>query len=194
MANQIKNVMLESIDDIKAATYLNNNVNDNELGAALRETQNIHLQDIIGSNLLYRIQELIYNAIEGNEDTIDDEKNEDYKTLLEDYIQPYLEAKIQAIICLPITYKTRNLGVTKSSDDNINYPSSDEVLLVQNRYNTSAGRYATILSKYLCANKEKFPELSQTCCSCVPFVEPKLNKNIINTGLFIGGKKNKCGC
>lgn len=190
----IKDVLLEAPDDIKAATYLNNNVDDKMLGAALKETQYVHLQSIVGSNLLYRLQELVYNAIEGNQDTIDDEPNAAYKTLLDDYVQPYLEAKIQAVLPLMITYKTRNLGLTKADDDNVRSADADDILLVQSRYNSVADRYATMLSKYLCDNKSTYPELDNTSCGCTPYVAPMLGKRFVNTGLWLGSDKNNCCC
>ena len=189
-----KNVLLEAPDDIKAATYINNNVDDKILGAALKETQEIHLQSIIGSNLLYRLQELIYNAIEENEDTIDDEENAVYKTLLDDYVQPYIEAKVQAVLPLMVTFKTRNLGLTKADDDNVKSGDKSDIMLVQNRYNSVADRYATALSKYLCENKSSYPELDTTECGCVPYVAPMLGQRFVNTGLWLGNNKNKCRC
>lgn len=191
---KIKDVLLEAPDDIKAATYLNNNVDDKMLGAALKETQEIHLQSIIGSNLFYRLQELVYNAIEGNEDTIDDAENAAYKILLDDYVQPYIEAKVQAVLPLMITYKTRNLGLTKADDDNVKSADSSDIMLVQNRYNTVADKYATALSKYLCKNKSSYPELDNSDCGCIPYVAPMLGKRFVNTGLWLGGDKHNCCC
>ena len=190
---EIKNVLLEAPDDIKASTYLNNNVDDKMLGAALKETQDIHLQSIIGSSLLYRLKELVFNAIEENEDTIDDEENAAYKTLLDDYVQPYIEAKVQAVLPLMVTFKTRNLGLTKADDDNVKSGDKSDVMLVQNRYNSVADRYATALSKYLCKNKSFYPELNDaTECGCVPYVAPMLGKRFVNTGLWLGNNNNKC--
>lgn len=184
--------MLEAADDIKAATYINSNVDDNMLGAAIRETQNVHLQSILGSNLLYRLKELIYNAIIGEEDNIDEERNEKYKILLEEYVQPYIEAKVQAVLPLMITFKTRNLGLTTSSDDNVRAAGLDEVYAVQHRYNSVADREATALSMYLCSNKSEFPELSSTDCGCVPYVKPMIGKRFVNVGLWLGGDNNCC--
>lgn len=191
---KIKDVLLEAPDDIKAATYVNNNVDDKMLGSALKETQEIHLQSIIGSNLFYRLQELVFNAIEGNEDNIDDEENAVYKTLLDDYVQPYIEAKVQAVLPLMVTYKTRNLGLTKADDDNVKSAEAKDIMLVQNRYNSVADRYATALSKYLCKNKTSYPELDSPDCGCIPYVAPMIGKRFVNTGLWLGGDKHNCCC
>ena len=58
MDKNVKNTMLISPNSVKASTYLVSNVDDGVLGAAIRETQEVHLQSIIGSELLYRMQEL----------------------------------------------------------------------------------------------------------------------------------------
>ena len=191
--DKTRKVMLISPDAIKGSTYINNNVSDNLLGSAIREAQDIHLQSIIGSELMYRLQTLVLNAIEEKPDTIDDEGNEYYKDLLDSYIAPYLEAKTEAVLVLMTAYKTRNLGLIHASDTNLNAPSMDDVLKLQQRYNGVAAKHATALSKYLCVNKSCFPELSNTC-GCVPFVKPQIGKTFVHTGLWLGGKGSDCCC
>lgn len=192
MEKDIKNTMLISPSVVKASTYLTNNVDDGMVGAAIREAQEVHLQSIIGSELLYRVQELVYNAITGNTDTIDDEINACYKELLDLYITPYMEQKVQAVLVLMVAYKTRNLGVIHASDTNLNAPSMDDVLAVQQRYNGVAARYATALSKYLCQNKECLKELTSEGCNCTPYVAPQIGKTFVNIGLWLGGKGGLC--
>lgn len=190
----IKNTMLVSPDDVKGATYTNYNVDDALVGPTIREAQEIHLQSIIGSNLFYRLQALVFNQIMGNTDAIDDEENAEYKTLLDEYIQPYLVNKAQALLCVPASFKLRNLGVTKTSDDNIQQVTLKEVMAVQRRFNEMAAKYATYLSKYLCAHKEDFEELGQSECGCGLFVPPVLGKTFVHNGLVLGSTKNGCKC
>ena len=194
MSNQkkIKDVVLISPNTVKGATYVDNNVDDGLLGAAIRETQEIHLQSIIGSNLLFRLKTLVFNAIEKNEDTIDDDANECYKQLLDDYIHPYMEAKVQAVLPLMLSYRERNLGVIHASDTNLNAPSMDEVLKVQQKFNVVADRYATLLSKFLCSAINCFPELKQGDCGCQPYVAPQIGKTFVHQGLWLGGDGNTC--
>lgn len=191
---KVKDILLEAPDDIKAATYINNNVDDKEISAALRETQDSFLVKILGTNLYNRLKLLVFNAIEGNEDNIDSPENASYKELLDDYVQPYIEAKIQAVLPLPETFKTRNLGVTKASDDNVQTAGIDDIAFVQRRYNTIADHRATNLSFYLCNNQENFPELAMPDCKCGLFYPPILGKRFSNTALWLGSVKNKCGC
>lgn len=191
---RLGNVMMISPDDVKAATYINYNVDDRTLGASIRETQEIHLRTIIGSNLYRRLQELIKAQVDEEEDNIDSEGNELYKELLDDYIHPYLEAKVQAVICLPISLKIRNYGVAKNSDTNIQAPTLKEIMALQKRYNTISAKYATLLSHYLCAHKEDFIELTQTTCNCGDFIPAQLGKTYVECGLVLGDTKNGCKC
>ena len=191
--NDIKKVMLVAPDDVKTA-YVNYNVDDSLVGASIRETQEIHLQSIIGSNLLYRLQELVYNAIEEEEDNIEESGNTLYRELLDDYVNPYMVSKAQAVLCVPLSYKLRNLGVIKTDDENIKQTSLKEVMAMQRRFNTSSAFYATQLSKYLCLHKDDFEELRQTECSCGMFVPAVLGKTFVETGLVLGSTKNGCNC
>lgn len=186
--------MLVSPDDIKGTTYVNYNTDDSTIGPSIRETQEIHLQSIIGSNLLHRLQELVYNDIEGEEDSINDEENALYLECLNDYVLPYLISKTVAVLCVPLSYKLRNLGVIKTDDENIKQTSLKEVMAMQRRFNTSSAFYATQLSKYLCLHKDDFEELKQTECSCGMFVPAVLGKTFVETGLVLGSTKNGCNC
>lgn len=190
----VKNIMLISPDTIKAASYVNYNVDDGTVGASIREGQEIHLQSIIGSNLLKRLQQLVLNAVEYEEDNIDSDENLLYKQLLDDYIEPYLTNKVQALLCVPLSLKIRNLGIVKTGDTNVNTPSLKEVMALQTRFNGMAAKYATYLSKYLCVHKDDFPELSQGDCGCGVFVPPILGKTFVETGLVLGSTKNGCNC
>lgn len=192
MDKNIRNTFLISPNTVKADTYLNSNVDNSMVGAAIREAQQVHLQSITGSELLYRLQELVYNEITGNTDTIEDEGNACYKDLLDNYVIPYMEQKVQACLAFMVAFKTRNLGIVHASDTNLNAPSINDVLAVQQRYNGVAAKYATALSQYLCQNKPCFPELTSAGCNCTPFVKPQIGKRFVHTGLWLGGKGNVC--
>lgn len=192
--DNVKKIMLVSPEAVKAGSYVNFNVDDGVVGTSIREGQQIHLQSVIGSNLLYRLQQLVYNKKEGLEDDIDDDANWVYKELLDDYVQPYLVNKVQALICVPVSFKVRNLGVVRTKDTNVDGPTLREVMAVQNRYNTMAAKYATYLSKYLCAHRAELPELDETDCGCGVFVPPVIGKVFVETGLVLGGTKNGCEC
>ena len=81
--NIILDVMLISPDTIKAMGEIDQNVDDGVIGASIRAAQNIYVQTVIGTNLLNRLQELVYNAITGKRENINDPKNAHYKALLD---------------------------------------------------------------------------------------------------------------
>lgn len=186
-----KDVMLIAPDDVKSATYINYNVDDATLAPAIRETQEVWLQTIIGTRLYNRVLELVFNAIEGTEDTIDDEDNAPYKDLLDGYIIPYLQAKVQAVIILPGSYPTRNMGVVHPSDANLNEQALRDILKVQQRYNATADRYATLLSRFLCENRKAFAELNTGKC-CGDLYEPQIGKRFVHVGITFPEGHNCC--
>lgn len=187
--------MLISPEAVKAASYVNFNVEEGTVGASIREAQNIHLISIIGSNLLDKLQELVYNKMtEDTEESIDAEKNAVYKVLLDDYVEPYLANMTQALLCVPVSFKLRNLGVVRTSDTNADSPSLRDVMAVQTRYKGMASRYATYLSQYLCAHRAEMPELDAPDCGCGRFVKPAIGKTFVETGLVLGGTESGCEC
>ena len=187
-----KDIMLVSPNTIKAQSYVTNDVSDEIIGASIRECQDIHTQSILGSNLLLALQTKVYNKMKNLEDGIDDEANWCYKELLDEYVTPYMVAKTQALICVPITYKVRNMGVIQNYDTNVNREQLSEVYALQRRFNTSSARYATYLSQYLCSHKDDLPELKETSCGCGAFVPPMIGVKFSATGLVLGDGKPCC--
>ncbi len=188
-----KNIMLTSPGAVKAVTYVNYNVTDDLLGASIREAQDIHVQSITGSRLLYRLQELVANKMNGEtEDTIDSEENDQYKVLLNDYVEPFLIAKTQFLICTPVAFKTRNLGVIQNSDTNANRSAVGDIAKVEARYNNEAMRRATALSMFLCRHKSAFPELAMDC-GC-DGVKPMIGRRFVNVPLNLGKNRGDCCC
>ena len=189
---EIYQIMLVSPNEVKAGGYVTNDVTDGTIGASIREAQDIHLKAIIGSRLLERIQELVYNKMKGLEDNIDDDVNSAYKYLLDRYIGDYLVPKTTSLLCVPISLKLRNMGVVQNSDTNVNRSNVDDIFVLQHRFETIACRKATELSMYLCANKDAFPELSENSCNCGGFVPPMLGKRFVNVPLNLDNDKITC--
>lgn len=188
-----RDVMFVAPDDVKTGTYVNLNVDDATIAPAIRETQDVWLQSIIGTRLYDALGELVLNQIEGREDSIDSEGNEHYKALLDDYCIPFINAKVQAVLCLPDSYPTRNLGVVHPSDQNLNAEQQNNILKLQQRYNATADRYATLLSMWLCKNRKLFPELGESACCGGDLYQPQLGKRFVHTGLWLDyGNGNPC--
>lgn len=174
-----KNIMLISPDDVKAQGELNYNVDDTAIGASIRVSQNVYLRDVIGDDLLGKLQELVWNSIQGADDNINSDENIAYKTLLDDYIQPVLAYKVSSEICVRITLKIRNMGVVKNSDTNVNQVSLQDIIYLKQTNDTLFNDALNRMVKFICDNNEAFPE-SEFVCGCGK--HPLFG----NTGLWLG--------
>ena len=195
MENNFRTTLLISAKELKNnGTILSGNIDDNYLSSTIVTCQEVYLEQITGTALYHKLQMLVYNQITGQEDGIYAPGNEDYRELLEEMVKPYLKARATVDILYPVSYKIRNMGVMKSSDTNLQNADMSDIKYLEKQYLTYVAEYEQRLSKYLCANKEKFEELS----SDVPeyFDQPSLGKDYANeSGLWLGSKKKKsCGC
>lgn len=186
-----KNVLLIAPDKLKAESNINYNVDDKVLGYTVKNVQNIYLEELIGTALTDRLKELVYNTATGNEDNLD--ANLAYKKLLDDYVQNFLTAKSMCDVLMNISFKIRNIGVSRNSDTNINYSELSDLKFLKQQYETYSNEYAERLSKYLCEHKDEFPELTADIPSY--FKKPLLGKDFGNCGIWLGKEKKKdCGC
>lgn len=176
---EYKNVMLISPDTIKAFGDLNYNVEDGVIGASIRAVQNVYLTDIIGVDLVEKLQQLIYNRIKGLENNIDDASNYQYKALLDDYINDVMAYKVAAEMCVRMALKMRNAGIIQTNDTNITNVSLKDVKYLSKSYDTYFNAAVNRMVKFIKENKSAFPELDNVCCS-------KFLSKYGNTGLWLG--------
>ena len=146
-------VLLISEDYIKSVTNVSYNIAGDYLLPAIKLAQDINLESTIGTQLLEKLQELIYN------NDISNQENEMYKLLLDNYIQPYLAyATIQHIVPT-VAYKLVNQGVVRTDDEKSYNVTSNEVDKVADYYNHLANTYKKRLQLFLIAKYNEFPEL-----------------------------------
>ena len=175
-----KNVMLISPQKVKSYGVINLNVNESEVGNAIRISQNIYLQDIIGTDLVEHMQELVYNKVKGTGSSIDDEENEAYKVLLDDYLVPVLVYRTAVELCTLMTLKIRNMGVVKNSDTNVQATSAGDVKYMAEYYETFFYDAVNKLMDFLCENKEAYEEVPDGFCTC------QRKPRYARTGLWLG--------
>ena len=193
--NNFRNTLLISVKELKSnGTLFSNNVDDGYLNSTIITCQEVYLEQVTGTALYHKLQELVYNQITGQEDGIYAPGNEAYKDLLEEMVKPYLKARATVDVMYPIAYKIRNAGVMRNSDTNLQPADMNDIKYLEKQYNTYTSEYEQRLSKYLCENKELFPELAADIPSY--FDSPSLGKDYANEcGLWLGSKKNNsCGC
>lgn len=187
-----RNVMLISPVDVKAESTVNFNVSDEILGATIRNVQNVYLEEIIGTHLLERYQQIIFNTISKKDDNIESPENEVYADLYYGYIKPFCVAKTVVEVITPLLFKLRNVGLTKNTDTNVETASLSEMRHNLYYYETMAATYATRLSKTMGSVKDEIMELDE--CNHDGDMKPQINKDFVNNGIWLGGNDNKCKC
>ena len=173
------NILLISEDFIKTNSGLNDNVWGSYLAPAIREAQDIKLQQILGTNLY---KSLLGKVADG---TIKNTDFKAYKALLDDYVQIYLMYQTISDLVPIIGVKLTNLGVMVSNDEHLTNLSQSERELVQTYYGQRAEFYGKRLQEYLKDNCNAFKELKGNYD-----MNPTLN-TVADTGLWLGGLRSK---
>ena len=169
------NYYLIDASSVKAASLVNYNCDDETLGYAIREAQDVYLKEILGNALLEKCVEL------ASGDTLDNEGNEAYKDLIDKYIYDFLVAKSQEQILIPISFKIRNIGVSQDSDTNVASQQFQNIIDLKNYWRTVSIDRGNRLKCFLNENKSAFPELDDCACggSCgSPNLQLETNCNL----------------
>ena len=146
-------VLLISESYIKSVTNISDNLAGDYLLPSIKLAQDIDLESTIGTQLLEKIQELIYN------NDISNQENEMYKLLLDNYIQPYLAYATIQHLTPTVAYKLANQGVLRTDDEKSYNVTSNEVDKVMDFYSHIANTFKKRLQLVLIANYNEFPEL-----------------------------------
>lgn len=173
-------VLLTSETFVKSVSNINDNIAGKYLLSAIREAQEIKLKSIVGSALLSKLKQLVAD----NE--IAQPENTAYQELI-DRCQYFLTYQSIAAITMKVSFKIANIGVSKNSDENVQYAGFDEVGKVETYYQSKADFYAYELQLFLLDNRLSYPELSDNDCY-------KIRKNLHSSatcGLWLGGPRGK---
>lgn len=170
----MKEVLLVSAATIRATTNIHDNVSDKYLLPAIREAQEIHLRGYLGYVLLEKLKSLVESG--------DIERQPKYKELLE-WCRYFLTYSAIVELLMKVGYKVANMGVVRTSDENVENISSSEMVLVKSEYQSKADYYAKQLQKYLCDQYSQFPELSEE-----KYNQLRANlRSAATSGLWLGG-------
>lgn len=163
-------VYLISEDTLKTETVLNDNVSPEYFGSAIETAQEIYLQQLIGSSLLNDL----CNKVKNDSLTADD------KTLLDEYITPFLKFKVLAEVTLPLAFKYRNAGVLQTNNEYVYNTGIKDVFQLASHYDQRANFFAIRMTDWLCANSTKFPAYHNTTTG-----ELSPNRDAYNTSIFL---------
>jgi hypothetical protein len=174
------NILFISEDFIKTNSGLNDNLFGKSLLPAIREAQDVYLQQIIGSTLYQKLINLI------NEETIGDVENAIYKELLDEYVRSYM--LYQTIVqVIPVTnVKLSNYGTTLSDDQYLVNLSQGDAELIEKHYSILADFYARRLQEFILNHCN---ELNVDVCTCEG-IRANL-KNAATCGIFLGGERGR---
>ena len=182
-------ILLTSEVFVKSVSNISDNVAGKYILPSIREAQEIKLKSILGSCLLSTLKMMFSNG------TLTAAGNEKYKELVDEC--QYFLAYSAIVELLPkISYKVGNFGVAKSTDENLQVATQDEIAKQEFYYQSKADFYALELQQYLLDNHSSFPELDECQCG-------KIRSNLYSAatcGLWLGGPRgrvlpgNNCKC
>ena len=191
----MKDILFISEANVKALTAISDNVESKYLLPAIREAQEIYLREILGDALMAKLAWCIdNNAFRGafsvadyNEDFGEDTGgNPQYRKLLIK-AQYYLAYRAVSELIPKVSYKIANMGVVKTSDDNVQNATYQEIILQRDYYISRADYYCLLLQNYILANKSNYPELTQQMANQIHATL----KSAASCGIWLGGPRGK---
>ena len=175
----VTEILLTNENYVRGITNIDNNIQSKYLLSAIRESQEIDLQQIIGTCMLNKLKELIFNQ------TICEDSNIVYKALL-DECQLFLAYSTIVKLCLITSVKISNGGLQQTQDENLNVLGIEDTLTLQQQYQNKADFFGKRLQNYILNNYKDLPEISECTCNNI---RATLH-SAASTSLWLGGKRN----
>jgi len=144
-------VLFISEETIKNSTTINGNVDVEMLLPYIKVAQDIHVQQVLGTDLYDKLQVDIAGtggaSLTGN-----------YKILVDTYIQPLL-IHYSLYECLPfLSYKIMNKDIVRKISETSSSASLEDIKYIRNIVLNTAQFYTQRLIDYICNNSANFPE------------------------------------
>lgn len=177
----MRNVLVVSEDTIRSNSEISDNVWGKSLLPSIRTSQDLYLQEFLGSCLYNKILDLISDG------SISQTENAPYKLLLDDYITPYMIERVVADTIPTIANKIANLGVYKSNDEYANNIDNVQTDRLAQSHIDKADHYAKRMQHFLKSNKDMYPELNE--CGCGD-IKPCLD-SAADCSIFLGGYRGR---
>jgi hypothetical protein len=153
--------LLISTEDIKRFTISNGNLDADDFIEYIKISQDITIQNYLGSKLYQKLQELILN------DDINANGFTDYKYLLTTYIKPML-VHWAMVYYLPFAaYTLNNKGLFKHTSENATNVEKAEVDFLVEKERDIAESYTQRFIDFMCFNTSTYPEYNSNSNSDV---------------------------
>ena len=177
-------VLFISEDTIKKSTTINGNVDAELLLPYIKVAQDIHIHQLLGTDLYDKLASLIQAG------TMQDAANDDYETLIDVYVQPCL-IHYSLYECLPfLSYKIMNKDLVRKISEQSTNASLEDLKYLRGIVLNTAEYYAERLVEWLRNNHSKYPEYtSNTGADLSPNKEELFSVMNLQTG--IQGKAQK---
>lgn len=176
-----KYIFLTSESFIRSNINVNDELHGKYIQAALRESQEVGLQSILGTRLLRKLQELV----SGN--TINNEGNEIYKELI-DKSQWYLLYSTVARLVPIVGVHISNFGLSVPNDENMQALNRlPDIFQMAEFYVHKADFFAHELQLWLLENHSQLPELTPNKIS-------QMRSNLYSAAscnLWLGGERGR---
>lgn len=163
MAIQV--VYLISDEDLKKETIINGNADDKLINPTILKVQDIHIQRIIGTDLLNEIKSQIQT----------DSLTSENEILLDIYIRPCLREYVVAEFTVPGVFRIFNRSTGTNNSENGSPLSESEMVRMHQKFQTDAEFYAEQMRKFLIQNSSTYP-LYYNGNSGVDKMKPKRNQ------------------
>ena len=160
----MKEYLFTSEEKVKGLTAISDNVESKYLLPAIREAQDIYLREIIGDPLMGKLAALIGNG-----------------QLLGSF------SELSFSLAFSQSVGVANMGLVKTSDDNVQNASYNEIVLQRDYYISRVDYYCLMLQNFLLENKADYPELSERKANQINATL----KSAASCGIFLGGARGK---
>ena len=171
-----REILLSSEAFVKEVTSASDNLSGKYILPSLREAQEIGLKGILGDCLLAKLKEMVKTGTLFGA----------YKRLV-DHCQYYLAYQTIVEVTNKVSYKIGNFGVTKTTDENLQVATQDEIAKMQYYYQSKADACCLDLQTFILENKADYPELSDCACRRI---EANLH-SAATCGIFLGGARGR---
>lgn len=173
-------ILLSSEVSIKSTTQISDNVAGKYILTSLREAQEAGLKNIIGDALLDKLKSLVKEGV------VDNPENGIYRTLLK-RCQNYLAYMTIVELIYKVSYKIGNAGLVKTTEENLQVASFEEIVSQKEFYQGKADFYCMEIQNYILDNRSALPEIDNNACHRI---HATLH-SAATCGLFLGGARGK---
>jgi hypothetical protein len=145
-------VLFISENKLKENTAINEQVDSRELRTAILTTQDVNVQNTLGTRLYEQLKDLVETG------DINQPQNAKYKDLLNTYVQPLVIHYAYFYALDNFLVKFMAAGLVQNRTEQGSPIDTKTFLILKNNARDTAQWYDNILRKHLCAKENLYPE------------------------------------